>query len=66
MIYKCVLCDKNVKIEVYTINNIDEFVCPDCLQKKFKSRCIKCQKYIMISPNEVSKCFQCYKKIYID
>lgn len=62
MYYECVLCNKNVNIQVYILNNNEPFVCPECLQKKFKSKCIKCQKEILISPMEISKCIECYKK----
>jgi DNA-directed RNA polymerase subunit RPC12/RpoP len=65
MIYKCVLCQTDVAIKVYILNSKEPFVCPECLQKKFKSKCSLCNKDITILPMAISKCIDCYKKKFI-
>lgn len=66
-IYQCKLCNKNMNIEVYTMSNEKNFVCPCCLyEKKVEIGCVGCgnkiKKYV---GSTMDKCFKCYKNAVI-
>lgn len=66
-IYNCCVCKKNEKIEVYTMANADDFVCPSCLyDKKIEIYCASCGERTNITiSNMINKCLSCYKKSVI-
>ncbi len=65
-IYNCYVCKINKKIEVYTMANADEFVCPSCLYgKKTEIYCASCgDKTNILIGNMINKCLSCYKSSF--
>lgn len=63
MIYKCHICENEVEILVFKVENQRDFVCDACEFKKIELQCLDCQRTIKRTRNNSIKvCFECLKK----